>query len=266
MMHEELAESLVKFGITHNQARVYLAALKLGETSIEPISKLSKVRREDVYRALPRLYELGIVHHLLGSPLRVRAAPLDEATNILLQVKREGMISELEDLVNTSDAIIDNYLDDRETLVDEHASNPFEMMEGKVAIKMKSVEIARSFRRSMSAFLSERHLVSLIDNNALSSENIDTGRRIMLIISHPSEYYAPLIQEWKDTVRDAVDIRYANDMGTFFGVYDNEQALICLPGEEKNKMSLICHNIKFIEFLNKNFDLLWESAELTSRY
>ncbi len=37
-MKDDLAISLSKFGVTINQAKIYLAILRLGDTSIEPIS------------------------------------------------------------------------------------------------------------------------------------------------------------------------------------------------------------------------------------
>jgi sugar-specific transcriptional regulator TrmB len=134
-MIDEMIESLVRFGITHNQAKVYLATLSLGEASVEPISKLSKVRREDVYRTLPRLYELGLVHHLTGTPLKVIAIPVREATEILLQVKREEMESELEDLTDESRMLTQNYVEYHIDTVDKKGSSQFEVIEGKVATR-----------------------------------------------------------------------------------------------------------------------------------
>jgi sugar-specific transcriptional regulator TrmB len=41
---EEYANVLSDFGLTHNQAKAYIAAVQLGIASISQVSKVSKVR------------------------------------------------------------------------------------------------------------------------------------------------------------------------------------------------------------------------------
>ncbi|MCZ2856768.1 MAG: hypothetical protein O2U62_06710, partial [Candidatus Bathyarchaeota archaeon] len=72
---EKNVEILTDFGLTGNQAKVYLAAARLRLASVGQISKVSKVRREDVYRILPKLEKMGLVERLLGKPTKIRATP-----------------------------------------------------------------------------------------------------------------------------------------------------------------------------------------------
>ncbi|MBT0159006.1 hypothetical protein G4O51_03370 [Candidatus Bathyarchaeota archaeon A05DMB-2] len=48
-------ETLVRLGLTNNQARVYLSALQTRKASVKTISQSAKVGREDVYRIMPSL-------------------------------------------------------------------------------------------------------------------------------------------------------------------------------------------------------------------
>ena len=57
-MYEEL---LREIGLSKNEARVYEALLKLGETSVQTISLKSKVHRRNVYDSLAKLMEKGLV-------------------------------------------------------------------------------------------------------------------------------------------------------------------------------------------------------------
>ena len=52
---------LSDFGLTHNQAKVYLAIAQLGLASVSQASKASNVRREDVYRIMPKLEKMGLI-------------------------------------------------------------------------------------------------------------------------------------------------------------------------------------------------------------
>lgn len=57
-MYEELLRDL---GLSHNEALVYEALLKIGEGSVQEISNKSKVHRRNVYDSLAKLQEKGLV-------------------------------------------------------------------------------------------------------------------------------------------------------------------------------------------------------------
>ncbi len=82
------SESLCDFGLTRNQAKVYLAVLQLGLASVGSISTESRIRREDVYRTLPKLEKLGLIEKTLGTPVRVKAIPFEKALSALIRNQR----------------------------------------------------------------------------------------------------------------------------------------------------------------------------------
>jgi sugar-specific transcriptional regulator TrmB len=60
-MYEEL---LREIGLSPNEARVYEALLKIGQTSVQTISNKSGVHRRNVYDALQKLTEKGLVSQI----------------------------------------------------------------------------------------------------------------------------------------------------------------------------------------------------------
>ncbi len=84
MSDDENTDLLLGLGLTLNQARVYLAILKLEKTTIGKVAKFSKVRREEVYRILPALEKKGLVERLLGNPTEVRATVISDALTFLV--------------------------------------------------------------------------------------------------------------------------------------------------------------------------------------
>ena len=76
---DENTDLLLGLGLSLNQARVYLAILKLEKTTVRKVAKFSKVRREEVYRILPALEKKGLVERLLGKPTEVRATVISDA-------------------------------------------------------------------------------------------------------------------------------------------------------------------------------------------
>lgn len=59
--NEKLLENLKEFGLEENEARVYLASLSLGPTTILKISKYSEVKRTTVYEIVDDLERKGLM-------------------------------------------------------------------------------------------------------------------------------------------------------------------------------------------------------------
>ena len=68
----EILEELTKYGITKNQALVYVTLLSTGKASVKRISQVSGIRREEVYRLLPELEKIGLIERILGKPNKFR--------------------------------------------------------------------------------------------------------------------------------------------------------------------------------------------------
>ena len=83
-------KTLRELGVSLLQARVYLALLKLGTYSnVRAISVFSKVARQDVYRTITELRDLGLVEMVIGSPALFRAIPLKETVAILMEKRNQ---------------------------------------------------------------------------------------------------------------------------------------------------------------------------------
>src|SRR5271157_2670195 len=100
MSNDENTDLLLGLGLTLNQARVYLAILKLEKTTVGQVAKFSKVRREDVYRLLPSLEKMGLVERLLGKPAEVRATPISDALSLLVSEEKSKFDERLMDMKN----------------------------------------------------------------------------------------------------------------------------------------------------------------------
>jgi sugar-specific transcriptional regulator TrmB len=88
MSSDENTDLLLGLGLTLNQAKVYLAILKLEKTTIGQVANFSKVRREDVYRILPSLEKMGLIERLLGKPTEVRATRISDALSLLVDEEK----------------------------------------------------------------------------------------------------------------------------------------------------------------------------------
>jgi len=83
----EGAEVLVELGLTGRQARVYLALLKVGEAKAKAIADLSLVNRQEIYRIIDDLQQLGLVQRKVTTPTTFTATPLADVVKGLLAQK-----------------------------------------------------------------------------------------------------------------------------------------------------------------------------------
>ena len=80
---------LSEFGLTENQAKVFIATTRLGTPTVSEVADASEVRREEVYRLLPELEKMGLIERLLGKPLRLRTPNPKSAITTLVNLERE---------------------------------------------------------------------------------------------------------------------------------------------------------------------------------
>jgi len=66
-----LRTDLEKFGLTKNQAKIYLLLIEHRELRIQEITKLAKIPRSSVYENLKGLFELGIAEEVIRDSFKI---------------------------------------------------------------------------------------------------------------------------------------------------------------------------------------------------
>jgi sugar-specific transcriptional regulator TrmB len=89
LIQEEYVQVLAELGLTHLQAKVYVALLSLKTANARNVQRQSNVARQDVYRILSELEEKDLVEKVIAKPARFRPLPANEAISILLQRRKE---------------------------------------------------------------------------------------------------------------------------------------------------------------------------------
>jgi len=100
MSNGENTDLLLGLGLSLNQARVYLAILKLEKTTAGQVAKYSKVRREDIYRILPSLEAMGLIERIMGKPALIRATPISDALSLLVAEEKAKFDDRLKGMRN----------------------------------------------------------------------------------------------------------------------------------------------------------------------
>jgi len=83
----EGVEVLSGLGLSGRQARVYLALLKAGVSKARLVATLTSIDRQEVYRLLNSLQELGLVQQNVSAPATFTATHPEVAVGLLLKQK-----------------------------------------------------------------------------------------------------------------------------------------------------------------------------------
>ena len=89
--YSKLIFELSAYGLTFNQAKIYLYLLTNGVTSARPIARSLGLHRVEIYRKLRELEELGLVEMYLSSPKRYSATGPKEALSAMLRRQEQRL-------------------------------------------------------------------------------------------------------------------------------------------------------------------------------
>jgi sugar-specific transcriptional regulator TrmB len=154
LTEETLRATLEKFGVTTQEAEVYLFLAKRWALKTGQISKQMKKNKGQTYRLLTSLQEKGLVETTLEFPTRYVAIPLEKVLNSFIQSKREEIASierEKEDLLedwsNISKIALQSQLE------------KFTVIEGTKRIVHKISQMIKDTKNQLSAILTVADLV-----------------------------------------------------------------------------------------------------------
>lgn len=251
---EERAKALSEFGLTYNQAKVYCSALVLGTTSIEPISKISGIRREDVYRILPRLFETGIIERVPVQPTRIKAISEKEAIPILIEHEKMKAQKAIDQLSLKTKTFFDKFELLQQINDKDAEEEQFLILDSSFAIIKRLNAMVQDVQKSLIISC----LGDLFENWEFQYliEHMTSGAIIRIIAEQTQrkEGVGP-------TKRNSIQVKYGSHLRGSYIVADEAQALIDISGKNHdNRKYLYTENELLIALVEDNFRQFWESV------
>jgi sugar-specific transcriptional regulator TrmB len=94
-LEEELFRKLEIFGLTQNQAKVYLTIIRAGSISVGKIAESSKLYRQDIYKIIPKLERKGVITKTLGTPIIVHPIRVKRALKTLVSQEKKDALERI---------------------------------------------------------------------------------------------------------------------------------------------------------------------------
>ena len=259
---EKNVEMLINFGLTRNQAKVYIAVARLRLASVGQISKASKVRREDVYRLLPKLEKMGLVEKLLGTPTKIRATPVEEALSILIKQEEDTARERVSALKAKTKTFLKHFARAPRLEVEEKAH--FALLSKRESIMGKMLTMMKKAEREFNIVFSRNQIMQLIHNFAEQlTRTIKKGVRIRIISEVPEyEDSLPRVIEERISPGDSVDLRYMDLPSSHYMIVDFTEALISTTteGNMAENPCLWTNSDSLVGVFQGDFENLWHNS------
>lgn len=265
----EKAQIWLDLGLSRSQATVYLTLSKLGQAKAKDIRKFAQVARQDVYRILNELVELGIVERVVKNPREFRALPSTESVEILLnRVENERQQKVLALRKETAQFIKENVT---ASVANPHNSaSEFSLSEGEASL-LKLRKAMEQSKSTVELIVAES---IVLKDSAYFEEAIEGALRrgvIVRVLLTRNAESTPLVEAQKTLQRSGrLRIRTISRLGLpSLEIYDGkEAAFVALsklrmgaePWGSRPPM-LWTNNPSFVSTLREYFESVWQQAD-----
>ncbi len=258
---EDDIQTLVDLGLTPREAKIFLVLARSGPgtSTVNTLTKVVKLPRQDAYKILNELQRLGLVEKRVSTPTKFVAVPIREVCSILLNRRRQRTA----DLLQKTDTMTRNFQVTLTTeVVDDWDPNLSLISEGEAFVQKikKSVENAKE---SIDVISPRKALQELFYLSETMQKALERGAQIRFLVGNPEpdtsqlEPFQALIDNSSFSIRTV-----PNHTAVRFGIYDKKAISILLsPEADFSKCALLWTDCtSLIATYQEYYDPLWSAA------
>lgn len=193
---DRIHDELLKFGLTQNQAKVYMYLGKYGSKTSPEVCKALKLPRTETYSVLKALLNRGIIISEFKHPTKYSALPLSKALLSMVNTAQENVNKlakkeiELAKLWNK----IPSFAQDSPELKSER----FQMLEGSTRIHNKMKEMIKSAQNECKILCTEKDLFRFYYSNFIELlGNLHTDLKLIVTPTQKIPRFVRVIDETK---------------------------------------------------------------------
>ncbi|MCW4007681.1 MAG: hypothetical protein NWF09_03175 [Candidatus Bathyarchaeota archaeon] len=258
IQEDEYVQILSRLGLTFLQAKVYLALAKLGKADVKTISRASKVARQDVYRIMPALQNMGLVEKIVASPTLYKVTPIEESLCVLLENKtRECM-----ELQIKMKYMLNN-LKEKADEVSSQEEEQFSIISSRRLLQKKLSEKDRTAQKSIVAIANWKTIRATFFNRASDVVNaLKRGVKLRIIteMHEKDKHVEKIIQSFMEY--PSFEIKYSSaPIPVNAVIHDGKEINMCIATLPDNEVPSLCStNPRFIKVIAAYFEELWNDA------
>ncbi len=248
---------LSDFGLTKYMAKLYLTSVKIGLVTVSELSKKSRVRREEVYRTLPKLEKIGLIERVLSRPAKVRAIPFEDGISILMKRKQNEARKKIVQLSVKKEELLERIVDDSESTEKSDDDAEFILVTEKAA--------------------ASKRMEKLIEESAIVIEVVDSIHSIVrfllayeeaILKSLKNEVHVRILTETpqiEDTIprmlanfvpKENLSIRYVDDIPGRYILFDRVKVMLATSAKDgfTDSSFLLSQDANLVSLIRRDFE------------
>lgn len=255
-----IESTLMKLGLSRNEAKVYTFLIRKGEAKASEISNALLLNRTETYRILMNLQRIGLVSTVFEKPLKFVALPLEKSLSLLIEAKKMNInMLEIE-----KEKIIESWRLLPKPDIPILQREIFQVLEGYEHINLKVRDMIEDSESEIYACMSEDYLgrfyyAGLLD---ILEKNAQKGIKVMFITNNsPKNVFFT-----KDLKRSNIKyLQFNSEEIPLFIISDNKELVLflnCFTGEHKigRPVALYTNCSVLIKALHKLFQSFWDNS------
>lgn len=257
---DKAVQTLTSLGLSFLQAKVYLALVTEGKSTIKNLARTSQSARQDLYRITLQLLNLGLIEKIVDVPTRFKAVPIETAVGTLIE-RRKRETAELE---RKSKVVIRSFAASNEETELKNEETQIVIMndlERRITRVKKQVDAAKENIKIVTNwpfFLT--YTTEVLKEHARA---LNRGVKIQAVIQKPEQ--APFLPKSLQTLinHPLFEIRYANDIpSSILAVFDRQEVNIMVSTTSpKESGAIVTNNPSLIELARNYFETIWINAQ-----
>ena len=256
---EHIQNELIKFGLTKNQAKVFIYLGKYGSKTSPEVCSALKLPRTETYHILNVLQNIGIVVSEFSHPAKYSAMPMEKAIATMVRTAQENV-----DKLATTEHEITKLWNKIPFFTIENKelqSEKFQMLKGTPRIHTKMREMLFNTKNECSLFCTTKDLSRFYYSNLLESTN-SLAIDFKLILS-PDQGIPNFVNKIPRTKIKIIPKN--NENNQCFFINDNNEVLIFLRNANypaRNIFAFWTDSKSLIESMNLLFGYAWKNSKL----
>ena len=259
--YDDNLETLKELGLTFSQAKVYLAAAKLGRANANDIWKESGVGRQEVYRILSEILELGLIEKEISRPTQFKSVELSKGLKILLNTRRKEatiLNAKVRKIIKQNE---NNSCDTLKTQESQFVILPRKFLmenRGRYSYRnaKKTIDYLASFERLEDAFTC---------NVQVYNESVKRGVYMRVITDKPKSSRFEQLKKDAHTLfsKQTFNFKFAMEpVNMAISIIDSKEAYFALNPEKSiyEELLLWTNNTSIISLAKEHFETTWDHA------
>jgi len=244
---QRICNALVNFGLSKNEAKVFIYLAKYGEQKAHKISKALSLHRTETYKILKRLEEKGLVYRILDKPIKFAVIPIGEALENLVREEKQ----KIQQLEEEKRRILEMWDSIMVPIKNHEALGEFiQVLKGKNQICIKASELIRDAEEEILMVASGDILLQLFYSGVMD-DLAERAEKVKMKVITDSSLKSKYILKKLDLKDKSLSIDIDN-MPSF--ILSEKNLILFIAGAEKNERRAIWTNQKaMIDALRVSF-------------